>query len=91
MKMNGKSGDSPDRKTRIDGDRVIHTVKGSPYRGDRYERPYGLTAEQSESQRNGPKIDERQVREAAHDGLSGKRQVERLDGTDEVPEAKKGR
>jgi hypothetical protein len=82
---------SPDRKTRIDGDRVIHTPKGSVYRGDAAERPYGLTTEQAESQRTGAKLDERQTREAAHDGLGGKQQVERLDGTDDVTDTRKGR
>jgi hypothetical protein len=88
--MKPKDG-SPDRKTRIDGDRVIHTPKGMPYHGDRYAPPYGLTTEQAEAQRSGSKLDERQTREAAHDGLGGKQQVERLDGTDEVASTKKGR
>jgi len=82
---------SQDRKTRTDGDRVIHTVKGSLYKGDSGERPYGLTTEQAESQRSGAKLDERQVREAAHDGLSGKQQIERLNGTDDVTDVRKGR
>ena len=81
---------SPDRRTRVDGDRVIHTVKGTPYHGNRSEPPRGLTTEQWEEQRTGAKLDERQTREAAHDGLSGKQQVERLDGTDEVASTKKG-
>ncbi|HEX2120854.1 MAG TPA: hypothetical protein VHL59_04360 [Thermoanaerobaculia bacterium] len=80
-----------DRKTRIKGDRVIHTVNGTPYHGDRYEGPRGLTNEQKESQRTGAKLDERQVREAAHDGLGGRQQVERLRGTDEVAETRKKR
>jgi hypothetical protein len=88
---NDRNSSSPDRKTRVDGDRVIHTVKGTPYHGDLYEGPRGLTNEQKESQRVGAKLDERQVREAAHDGLGGKQQVERLDGTDEVAETRKGR
>lgn len=81
---------SPDRKTRVNGNTVIHTVKGNVYSGDRYEAPRGLTNEQWQDQRTGAKLDERQVREAAHDGLSGKQQVERLDGSDEVAETKKG-
>lgn len=82
---------SQDRKTRTKGDRVIHTVKGTPYHGDRYDRPRGLTTEQNERQRVGEKLDERQVREAAHGGLGGKQQVERLNGTDDVTTVKKGR
>lgn len=82
---------SQDRKTRIKGDRVIHTVKGNLYQGDRYDRPRGLTTEQWNDQRTGHKLDERQAREAAHDGLGGKQQVERLDGTDDVTSVKKGR
>lgn len=67
---NGQGGGaktgSPDRKTRIDGDRVIHTPNGRVYGGhDGVERPIGLTPEQAENQRTGWKIDERQVREAA--------------------------
>jgi hypothetical protein len=82
---------SQDRKTRVRDDRVIHTVQGSLNRGNRYEAPRGLTPEQYEAQRTGPKLDERQVREAAHDGMGGKQQIERLDGTDEVTETRKGR
>ena len=82
---------SQDRKTRIKGDRVIHTPKGTLYHGDRYDRPRGLTTEENESQRTGAKLAQRQVREAAHDGLGGKQQIERLNGTDEVTTAKKGR
>lgn len=84
---------SQDRKTRIKGDRVIHTVKGkfTPGGVEGGEVPRGLTAEQWEEQRTGHKLDERQVREAAHDGLSGKQQVERLGGTDDVTSVKKGR
>ncbi|MBV8520127.1 MAG: hypothetical protein JO197_22225 [Acidobacteria bacterium] len=82
---------SPDRKTRVKGDRVIHIVKGNLYQGDAAERPRGLTTEQWESQRTGAKLDERQTREAAHDGLGGKQQVERLDGTDDVASTRKGR
>lgn len=48
-----------DGKTRTDGDRVIHTVAGTPYHGDRYERPRGLTTEQNEDHRTGTKIDGR--------------------------------
>jgi hypothetical protein len=82
---------SQDRKTRIKGDRVIHTVKGSLYQGDVSEPPRGLTTEQWNDQRTGHKLNERQIREAAHDGLGGKQQVERLDGTDDVTSVKKGR
>jgi len=78
---------SQDRKTRTKGDRVIHTPKGSLYHGDRYEGPRGLTNEQKESQRVGEKLDERQVREASHEG---RRAIERTNGTDEVTETKKG-
>src|SRR3954469_14768758 len=55
---------SPDRKTRIKGNRVMHTPKGGVYKGDAAERPRGLTTEQAEDQRRGTKIDERQRREA---------------------------
>ena len=82
---------SQDRKTRVVGDRVIHKNSGSIYKGDAMERPRGLTTEQWESQRTGAKLDERQVREAAHDGLGGKPQIERLGGTDEVASTRKGR
>jgi hypothetical protein len=82
---------SQDRKTRVKGNRVIHTPKGALYQGDLHERPRGLTTEQAESQRTGAKIDERQVREAAHDGLGGKQQAERLGGTDDVATTRKGR
>ncbi len=58
--------DSADRKTRVKGNRVIHTTKGGIYKGGADERPRGLTTEQAEDQRTGVKIDERQVREAAH-------------------------
>ena len=54
---------SQDRKTRKKGERVIHTVRGTPYSGDIYDRPRGLTAEQAEDQRIGAKLDERQSRE----------------------------
>jgi hypothetical protein len=57
--------DSADRKTRVKGNRVIHTTRGGIYKGDAAERPRGLTTEQAEDQRSGAKIDERQVREAA--------------------------
>ena len=56
---------SPDRKTRVKGNRVIHTTKGGVYHGDIADRPRGLTTEQAEEQRVGAKIGERQVREAA--------------------------
>ena len=82
---------SQDRKTRIKGDRVIHTVKGNLYQGGIAEPPRGLTSEQWEDQRSGHKSADRQVREAAHDGLGGKQQVERLGGTDDVTSVKKGR
>ncbi|HEX8172418.1 MAG TPA: hypothetical protein VF824_17925 [Thermoanaerobaculia bacterium] len=82
---------SQDRKTRVKGDRVIHTVNGTPYAGERYEGPRGLTNEQQEAQRTGHKLADRQTREAAHDGLGGKQQVERLDGTDDVTSVRKGR
>lgn len=61
-------GGSPDRKTRVKGDRVIHTVKGTLYHGDRYEGPRGLTNEQQEERRVGAKIDERQGRQYSHGG-----------------------
>jgi hypothetical protein len=62
----GAKAGSADRKTRIDGDRVIHTPNGQVYSGnDAAERPMGLTAEQAENQRTGWKVDERNVREAA--------------------------
>jgi len=80
-----------DRKTRVKGDRVFHTPKGTLHHGDRYDRPRGLTTEENEMQRTGAKLDERQVREAAHDGLGGKQQIEHLRGTDEVTRTKKGR
>jgi hypothetical protein len=80
-----------DRKTRVRGNRVIHKTSGSLHRGDVGEPPRGLTVDQWENQRTGAKLDERQVREAAHDGLGGKQQVERLGGTDEVASTRKGR
>ncbi len=76
-----------DRKTRTKGDRVIHTVKGRPYSGNRYEGPRGLTNEQKESQRVGEKLHERQSRET---GWTMK-ELERLGGTDETTVTKKGR
>ena len=76
-----------DRKTRVKGNRVIHTVKGTLYHGDRYEGPRGLTTEQKESQRTGAKIVQRQTREAA----ARSKHIERLGGTDEVTQTKKGR
>jgi hypothetical protein len=54
---------SQDRKTRKDGDTVIHTVGGSIRHGDRNEAPRGLTVEQASEQRSGSKLDERQTRE----------------------------
>jgi len=57
---------SQDRKTRTDGDRVIHTVGGSIRHGDQNEAPRGLTTEQANEQRSGTKLDERQTFEAAH-------------------------
>jgi hypothetical protein len=77
-------------KKRVKGNRVIHTQQGGVYHGDVYDRPRGLTTEQAESQRVGEKIDERQVREAAHGERGGKPGIERLDGTDEVAETRKG-
>jgi hypothetical protein len=62
----GKAVGSADRKTRQKGDTVYHTTRGGIYHGDNAERPRGLTTEQAEDQRTGVKIDERQVREAAH-------------------------
>ncbi len=82
---------SPDRKTRVKGDTVYHTPKGSLYHGDRYEGPRGLTTEQNEARRVGPKMDERQGREYAHGGHNTKPPVSRLDGTDDVTTVKKGR
>ena len=82
---------SQDRKTRVKGDRVIHTVKGTPYHGDRYEGPRGLTNEQKEERRVGTKIDERQGRQYAHGGHDAKPGIGRLDGTDDVTTVKKGR
>jgi len=82
---------SPDRKTRVVGNRVIHTPKGTLYHGDRYEGPRGLTTEQNEARRVGPKMDERQGREYGHGGHSSKPGVTRLDGTDDVTETRKGR
>lgn len=82
---------SPDRKTRIKGNRVIHTSEGGIYHGDRYEGPRGLTTEQNEARRVGPKMDERQGREYAHGGHNTKPPVSRLDGTDDVVDVKKGR
>ncbi|MFP5246682.1 MAG: hypothetical protein ACLGH0_08300 [Thermoanaerobaculia bacterium] len=82
---------SPDRKTRVRGDRVIHTPKGSLYHGDRYEGPRGLTNEEKETRRTGAKIDERQSRQTGFGGQLTKPPVSRLDGTDEVTVTKKGR
>ena len=91
---------SADRKTRIKGNRVIHTPNGSIYHGDADERPRGLTTEQWNAQKNGAKIDERQIREGAQ-GIGqatqwgdineqAARPGERLNGTDEVTETKAG-
>jgi len=52
-------------KTRVKGNRIIHTTKGGIYKGDRAERPSGLTTAEAEDQRTGVKIDARHVREAA--------------------------
>ncbi|HYH07920.1 MAG TPA: hypothetical protein VEK11_12755 [Thermoanaerobaculia bacterium] len=82
---------SQDRKTRIDGNRVIHTVKGSLAHGHQYEGPRGLTVEQNEARRTGAKMDERQGRENAHGGHQTKPGISRLDGTDDVTSVKKGR
>jgi hypothetical protein len=56
---------SPDRKTRVKGNRVLHTPSGGIYKGDAAERPRGLTTEQAEDQRRGAKVDQRHTREAA--------------------------
>lgn len=85
-----KSG-SPDRKTRIAGDRVIHTPKGTLHHGDRFEGPRGLTTEQNEARRTGAKLDERQSRQTGFGGQMEKPPVSRLDGTDDVTDVKKGR
>jgi hypothetical protein len=82
---------SPDRKTRIKGNRVIHTTAGTVYHGDRYEAPRGLTTEQNEARRVGAKMDERQGREYAHGGHNTKPPVSNLEGTDDVTDTKKGR
>jgi hypothetical protein len=82
---------SQDRKTRVKGDRVIHTVNGTLYHGDRYEGPRGLTTEQNEARRTGVKLDERQARQTGFGGHLAKPPLERLDGTDEVSGTKKGR
>ena len=57
---------SQDRKTRVEGDRVIHTVGGSIRHGEKNEPPRGLTTDQGNEQRSGAKLDERQTFEAAH-------------------------
>jgi hypothetical protein len=59
-----RNDESQDRKTRTDGDRVVHTVGGSIRHGDMNEAPRGLTAEQANEQRSGIKLDERQTRES---------------------------
>ena len=82
---------SPDRKTRIKDDRVIHTPQGSLHHGDVYEAPRGLTNEQNEARRVGAKLDERQGREYSHGGQETKPGISRLDGTDDVTDVKKGR
>jgi hypothetical protein len=66
-----------DRKTRVKGNRVIHTTKGTPYHGDAAERPRGLTTEQAEDQRVGTKIGERQSRQ-------DKRLPSKTRGTDDL-------
>src|SRR5690242_3264868 len=58
---------SQDRKTRVKGDRVIHTVRGGePYHGNIDDRPRGLTTEEAENRRVGWDIKDRQIFEAAH-------------------------
>jgi hypothetical protein len=64
-KNDDKTGSSPDRKARIEGDRVIHTPKGNLYRGDSAEPPRGLTADQSQNQRTGWNVAEREIRDGA--------------------------
>ncbi|HKO00248.1 MAG TPA: hypothetical protein VJ032_01060 [Thermoanaerobaculia bacterium] len=59
---NEKTG-SPDRKTRVDGDRVIHTTAGAVYHGDAAERPRGLTTEQANNQTEGWNVKEQQARD----------------------------
>lgn len=58
---------SADRKTRRDGNRVIHTPNGALFHGEEDDRPRGLTAEQDVNQREGWKLDERQARELAQE------------------------
>lgn len=70
---------------------MIHTVKGSLYKGDRYEGPRGLSNEEKEERRVGSKADERQGRETGFGGHNRKPPVSRLDGTDDVTDVKKGR
>lgn len=59
--------DSPDRKTRVEGDRVIHTPAGMPFNHD--ERgdgaPRGLTREQWDEERYGAERDDLDRRYAA--------------------------
>lgn len=87
----GRTTGSPDRKTRIDGDRVIHTPNGTLHHGNRYEGPRGLTTEQNEARRTGAKLDERQARQTGFGGKMVKPPLSNLDGTDDVTEVKKGR
>ena len=96
-----KGTGSPDRKTRVKGNRVIHNPQGAVYSVDAFERPRGLNTEQAEDQRTGTKIDERQVREAAQGvgqatewgDISARQAVpgERLNGTDELTQAPYGK
>jgi hypothetical protein len=84
---------SPDRKTRVKGNRVMHTTSGGVYHGDAAERPRGLTTEQAEDQRRGTKIDERQRREAAGRVIDAPPRRVRAAATDEsaaAPYGKKG-
>jgi len=84
---------SPDRKTRVKGNRVIHTTRGGTYHGDAAERPRGLTTEQAEDQRRGVKIDERQRREAGERIIDAKPRRVRGNASDEsaaAPFGKKG-
>lgn len=65
MKNSDETNGSPDRKTRVEGNRVIHTPKGNVYRGDSAEPPRGLTNDQSQNQRTGWNVAEREIREGA--------------------------
>ena len=93
---------SPDKKTRVEGNRVIHSSKGSVNRTALAESPRGLTAEEGEEERVGSKIGNREVREAAQgerqssaSGPISARQstpgtAEHKAKTDEVTQARKG-